>query len=82
VIDFTNVVGNVTLRTDANKPMPGGDPVDYDIDSLIMRFVVYQQQNVSNTTVNATNNSAMYNLNYSFPSFSQGERKLMVLNEI
>jgi hypothetical protein len=72
VIDFTSVVGNVTVRTDANKPMPSGDPVDYDIDSLIMKFVVYQQQNVSNATTNATNNTAMYNLNYSFPWFAQG----------
>ncbi len=25
IIDFNGVVGNVTLRTDANKPMPRGD---------------------------------------------------------
>lgn len=40
--------------------MPGGDPVDFQTDSLIMKFVIYQQALI-NSTVNQ--NITLYNLN-------------------
>jgi hypothetical protein len=37
------------MRTNANKPMPDGDPIDPDLDGQIMKFVVDQQKLTNNT---------------------------------
>lgn len=49
VIDFTNVSGNITMRNDALKPLPVGDPVNPDGDGQIMRFVIKQNDTASTT---------------------------------
>jgi hypothetical protein len=38
------------MKTNANKPMPGGDPVDPDTDGQIMKFLINKSQNLTTTT--------------------------------